>query len=101
MSLRSLGSRSWRNGLGVWIGNGLGLGMREFRARLCHLSCFLFVFGSVDFFLVPLPSFVLVLLVLLVFGFAVVRLVSDERAFCISRAWGSFGRHLYIRRLCT
>jgi hypothetical protein len=81
MSLRCLGSRSWRNGLGLWIGNGLGLGMREFRARLCYLSCFLFVFGSVKFFLVPLPWFVLVLLVLLVFGFAVVRLVSDERVF--------------------
>jgi hypothetical protein len=37
--------------------------MREFRARLCYLSCFLFVFGSVDLFLVPLPWFVLVLLV--------------------------------------
>jgi hypothetical protein len=74
--------------------------MRELRARLC-LSCFLFVFGSVDFFLVPLPWFVLVLRLLLVFCFAVVQLVSDERAFCISRAWRSFGRHLYIRRLCT
>jgi hypothetical protein len=68
MSLRSLGSRSWRNGLGLCIGDGLGLCMRKFRARLCYLSCFLFVFGSVDFFLVPLPWFVLVLLVLLVFA---------------------------------
>jgi hypothetical protein len=72
-------SGKWRNGLGLWIGNG-GLVMRELRARLC-LSCFLFVFGSVDFFLVLLPCFVLVMLV---FGFAVVRLVSDERALCIS-----------------
>jgi hypothetical protein len=70
--------------------------MREFRARLCYLSCFLFVFGSVDFFLVPLPVFVLVLLVLLVFAFAVVRLVSDERP-SVFRAWRGFCRRLYIR----
>jgi hypothetical protein len=67
MSSRCLGSRGWRNGLGLWIGNGLGLGMREFGERLFYLSCFLFVFGSVDFFLVSLPWFVLVLLACLWF----------------------------------
>jgi hypothetical protein len=75
--------------------------MREFRARLCYLSCFLFVFGSVDFFLVPLPVFVLVLLVLLVFAFAVVQLVSDERP-SVFRAWRRvLPTSLYKRRLCT
>jgi hypothetical protein len=72
--------------------------MREFRARLCYLSCLSFVFGSVDFFLVPLPVFVLVLLV---FAFAVVRLVSDERP-SVFRAWRRFlPTSLYKRRLCT
>jgi hypothetical protein len=37
MVLRCLGSSSWRKGLGLWIGNALGLGMRELRARLCYL----------------------------------------------------------------
>jgi hypothetical protein len=64
--------------------------------RACVISWFLFVFGSVDIFLVPLPLFVLVLLVLLVFAFAVVRLVSDERL-SVFRAWRGFCRRLYIR----
>jgi hypothetical protein len=64
--------------------------MREFRARLCYLSCFLFVFGSVDFFLVSLPVFVLVLLL---FAFAIVRLVSDERP-SVFRAWRRFDNSL-------
>jgi hypothetical protein len=59
----------------------------ELRARLCYLSRFLLVFGSLEFCLVPLPLFVLVLLVFaclcLSLVFAVVRLVSDERALCI------------------
>jgi hypothetical protein len=67
--------------------------MREFRARLCYLSCLSFVFGSLEFFLVPLPVFVLVLLV---FAYAVVRLVSDERL-SVSQAWRGFCRRLYIR----
>jgi Na+/citrate or Na+/malate symporter len=72
--------------------------MRELRARLCYLSCFLFVFGSVDFFLVPSPVFVLVLLV---FACAVVRMVSDERP-SVFRAWRRFlPTSLYKRRLCT
>jgi hypothetical protein len=70
--------------------------MRELRARLSCFVLFVFVLGSVEFFLVPLPMFVLVLLVLLVFAFAVVRLVSDERL-PVFRAWRSFGRRLYIR----
>jgi hypothetical protein len=98
MVLRCLGSRSWRNGLGLWIGNGLGLGMREFRARLCYLSCLSFVFGSLEFFLDPLPVFVLVLLV---FASAVVRLASDERP-SVFRAWRRFlPTSLYKRRPCT
>jgi hypothetical protein len=68
--------------------------------RAClALSCFVllvFVFGSVEFFLAPLPMFVLVLLVLLVFAFAIVRLVSDEQL-SVFRAWRSFRRRLYIR----
>jgi hypothetical protein len=95
MSLRCLGSRSWRNGLGLWIGNGLGSGMRELRARLCYLL----VLVCLWFSRVPLPVFVLVLLVLLVFAFAVVRLVSDERP-SVFRAWRRFEgfcRRLYIR----
>jgi hypothetical protein len=70
--------------------------MRELRARLSCFVLFVFVFGSVEFFLVPLPMFVLVLLVLLVFAFAVVQLVSDERL-SVFRAWRSFRRRLYIR----
>jgi hypothetical protein len=73
----------------------------DIRLLATHSEIGVFPSCSVDFSLVPLPWFVLVLLVLLVFGFAVVRLVSDERAFSISRAGGSFGRRLYIRRLCT
>jgi hypothetical protein len=66
--------------------------------RACVISWFLFVFGSVDFFLVPLPLFVLVLLV---FASAVVRLVSDERP-SVFRAWRRFlPTSLYKRRLCT
>jgi hypothetical protein len=61
--------------------------------RACVISWFLFVFGSVDFFLIPLPLFVLVLLV---FAFAVVRLVSDERL-SVFQAWRGFCRCLYIR----
>jgi hypothetical protein len=68
--------------------------------RACVISWFLFVFGSVDFFLVPLPLFVLVLLVFaclcLSLVFAVVRLVSDERP-SVFRAWRGFCRRLYIR----
>jgi hypothetical protein len=67
--------------------------MRELRARLSCFVLFVLVFGSVEFFLVPLPLFVLVLLV---FAFAVVRLVSDERL-SVFRAWRSFRRRLYIR----
>jgi hypothetical protein len=72
--------------------------MRELRA---HLSFLVSVFVSVEFFLVPLPMFVLVLLVLLVFAFAVVRLVSDERLFCISGVEKFSPTSLYKRRLCT
>jgi hypothetical protein len=64
-------------------------GMRELHARLSCFVSLVFVFGSVEFFLVPLPVFVLVLLVLLVFAFAVVRLVSDERL-SVFRAWRGF-----------
>jgi hypothetical protein len=67
--------------------------MRELRARLSCFVLFVFVFGSVEFSLVPLPVFVLVLLV---FAFAVVRLVSDERL-SVFRAWRSFRQRLYIR----
>jgi hypothetical protein len=67
--------------------------MRELRARLSCFVSFVFVFGSVEFFLVPLPVFVLVVLV---FAFAVVRLISDERL-SVFRAWRGFCRHLYIR----
>jgi hypothetical protein len=35
MSLRCLGSRSWRNGRGLWIDNGIGLVMWEIRTRFC------------------------------------------------------------------
>jgi hypothetical protein len=64
--------------------------MRELRARLSLLG---FCLCSADVFLVLLPLFVLVLLV---FAFAVVRLVSDERL-SVFRAWRSFRRRLYIR----
>jgi hypothetical protein len=64
--------------------------MRELRARLSLLG---FCLCSVDVFLVLLPLFVLVLLV---FAFAVVRVVSDERL-SVFRAWRSFCRRLYIR----
>jgi hypothetical protein len=67
--------------------------MRELHARLSCFVLLVFVFGSVEFFLVPLPVFVLVLLV---FAFAVVRLVSDERL-SVFRAWRGFCRRLYIR----
>jgi hypothetical protein len=67
--------------------------MRELRARLFCFVSFVFVFGSVEFFLVPLPVFVLVVLV---FAFAVVRLISDERL-SVFRAWRGFCRRLYIR----
>jgi hypothetical protein len=68
-------------------------GMRELHARLSCFVSFVFVFGSVEFFLVALPVFVLVLLV---FASAVVRLVSDERL-SVFRAWRGFCRRLYIR----
>jgi L-asparagine transporter-like permease len=82
--------------------------MRELRVRLCAVCprlcvvclVLVLVFGSLEFFLVLLPVFVFVLLVLLVFGFRR-RPTSIGRAFCISRAWRCFGRRLYIRRLCT
>jgi hypothetical protein len=100
MALRCLGSRSWRKGLGLWIGNGLGSGMREFRARLCYLSCFLFVFGSVDFFLVPLPLFVLVLLVFACLCLSLLPPSSDwyrtSGLLYFGRGEG-FCRRLYIR----
>jgi hypothetical protein len=57
---------------------------------LSHLSL---CFGSVEFFLVALPVFVLVLLV---FAFAIVRLVSDKRL-SVFWAWKGFCRRLYIR----
>jgi hypothetical protein len=96
-------SAKWRTGLGLWIGNGR-LVMRGLCARLCCLSCLgsvclvlVLVFGSLEFFLVPLHVFVSVLHVLF---HAVVRLVSDVRP-SVFRAWSSFGRRLYIRPLCT
>jgi hypothetical protein len=85
--------------------------MWELRARFVfdYLSrFFLLVFGPLEFFLVTLPLFVLVLLALLVFAhlclslvLALIRLVSDERTLCISRALRRFDRRLYIRRLCA
>jgi hypothetical protein len=99
MSLRCLGSRSWRNGLGLWIGNGLGSGMSELRARLRYLLvlvCLWFcrlLSRSIAFVCLSLAC---LCLSLLVFASAVVRLVSDERP-SIFRPWRSFCRRLYIR----
>jgi hypothetical protein len=68
--------------------------VRDLRARLCYLSCCLLVFGSGDFFLVPLPLFVLVLLVL---GSRRRPTGIGGAAFCISQAWRCFGRRLCIK----
>jgi hypothetical protein len=104
MSLRCLGSRSWRNGLGLWFGNGLGSGMRELRARLCYLLvlvCLWFcrlLSRSIAFVCFSLAC---LCLSLLVFAFAVVRLLSDERP-SVFRVWRRFlPTSLYKRRLCT
>jgi hypothetical protein len=83
------GSSSWRKGLGLWIGNALGSGMRELRARLCYLLvlvCLWFcrlLSRSIAFVCLSLAC---LCLSLLVFAFAVVRLVSDERP-SVFRAW--------------
>jgi hypothetical protein len=83
MSWRYLGSGRWRNYLGLWIGNGLGGIACALVLSVSVLACLWFS----QFCLVPLPLFVLVLLVFaclcLSLVFAVVRLVSDERALCI------------------
>jgi hypothetical protein len=76
--------------------------MRELRARL---SCLVSVFVSADVFLVLPPLLVLVFLVFaclcLSLVFAVVRLVSDERALGISGVEKFWPTPLYKSRLCT
>jgi hypothetical protein len=73
--------------------------------RAClALSCvvlFVFLFGSVEFFLVPLPLFVLVLLLLLVFCFRGRPTGIGRAAVCISGVERFSPTSLYKRRLCT
>jgi hypothetical protein len=68
--------------------------------RACVISWFLFVFGSVDFFLVPLPLFVLVLLVFACLCLSLLSPSSDwyrtSGLLYFGRGEG-FCRRLYIR----
>jgi hypothetical protein len=94
ISLRCLGSRSWRNGLGLCIGNGLGSGVRELRARLCYLLVLVCLLSrSIAFFCLSLACLC----------FSCLSFVSPSSNWCrtsgllVFRALRSFGRRIYIR----
>jgi hypothetical protein len=101
MSWRYLGSGRWRNYLGLWIGNGLGGIACALVLSVSVLACLWFSRVLSRSFAFVCLSLACLCLSLLVFGFRRRPTGIGRAGSPYSRAWRSFGRRLYIRRLCT